>query len=138
MGGEKMSVLIEGFKSEHYEIIKDLKDVEDLGILTEEGKTKLMSVKENLHKHLKEEDEKFYPVLWKEAEQNKKLKKELDIFAKDFESVSRVVLGFSDRFGKGLLGESLLGDFENLVMVLRKRMLNEEIYLYGEYEKIVQ
>ena len=133
-----MSALIEEFKKQHYEIIKALKEAEVLGILTEEGKAKLMSVKETLHEHLKDEDEKFYPVLWKEAEQNKKLKEELDIFAKDFESVSRIVLGFSDRFGKGILGESLLKEFETLITVLQNRMLNEETFLYGEYEKIAQ
>jgi hypothetical protein len=97
-----------------------------------------MSVKAALLEHLKEEDEKFYPVLQKEAEQNKKLKEELDIFAKDFESVSRVVLGFFDRFDKGVLGARLLWDFKTLIMVLRNRIMNEEIFLYDEYEKIAQ
>ncbi len=95
-----------------------------------------MSVKDTLHEHLKEEDEEFYPVLWKEAEQNKNLKEELEVFAKDFESVSRVVLGFSDRFDKGVLCEGLLKEFETLISVLQNRMLNEETFLYGEYIKI--
>ncbi len=131
-----MSALIEEFKKEHSEIIEALKEVEELGILTKEGQAKLMSVKTALLEHLKEEDEKFYPILRKEAEQNKKLKEELDIFAKDLENVSKVVLEFFDRFDKGVLGTRLLWDFETLIMVLRNRIMNEEIFLYGYFEKV--
>ena len=131
-----MSALIEEFKNEHSEIVDALQEVKELGILTKEGQAKLMSVKAALLEHLKEEDEKFYPVLRKEAEKNKKLKEELDIFAKDFESVSKVVLEFFDRFDKGVLGSRLLWDFETLIMVLRNRIMNEEIFLYGEYENL--
>ncbi len=131
-----MSALIEGFKREHSGIIEALREVEVHGILTKEGQAKLMSVKETLLGHLKEEDEKFYPILRKKAEQNKKLKEELDVFAKDLESVSKVVSGFFDRYDKGVLSAGLLTDFETLFMVLRNRMRNEENFLYGEYEKI--
>ncbi|MFV1975840.1 MAG: hemerythrin domain-containing protein [Candidatus Scalindua sp.] len=131
-----MSALIEEFKKEHSEIIEALKEVEELGILTKEGQAKLMSVKAALLEHLKEEDEKFYPILRKEAEQNKKLKEELDIFAKDLENVSKVVLEFFDRFDKGVLGTRLLWDFETLIIVLRNRIMNEEIFLYGYFEKV--
>jgi len=131
-----MSALIEGFKKEHSAIFESLKEVEELGVLTKEGHDKLMSIKATLLKHFKEEDEKFYPVLWKEAEQNKKLKEELEVFAKDLESASRFVFGFFDRCDKGLLGANLSRDFETLFMVIRERMSNEEGFLYEEYNKL--
>jgi hypothetical protein len=133
-----MSALIEEFKKEHSEIVDALNEVKELGVLTEKGQTKLMSVKAALFEHLKNEDEQLYPVLRKEAEQNKKLKEDLAVFAKELVSVSRVVFGFFDRFTNGVLGARLLGDFETLFMVLRYRMGNEENFLYAEYEKIVQ
>ena len=133
-----MSVLIEEFKKEHSEIVDTLKKVKEYGILTREGQDKLMSVKPSLIEHLDVEDEKFYPVLWKEAEQNIKLKEALQIFAKDLENISRVVFGFFDSYDKGVLGDRLSGDFETLFMVIRYRMENEENILYGEYEKIYQ
>ncbi len=46
--------------------------------------------------------EHLYPVLQKEADQNKKLKEALDVFAKDLVRVSRVVFGFFDRFTNGV------------------------------------
>lgn len=134
-GGVKMSALIEEFKREHSEIIEALKEVKELGILTEEGHAKLMSIKATLLKHFKEEDGKFYPALWKEAEQNKKLKDELEVFAKDLESASRFVFVFFDKCDKGLPGANLSKDFETLFMVIRDRMRNEENFLYDEYNK---
>ena len=131
-----MSALIEEFKKEHSEIIEAFNEVEELGILTKEGQAKLLSVKLSLIEHLGEEDEKFYPVLWKEAKQNKNLKEVLEIFAKDLKTVSRVVLVFFDSYDRGVLGDRLLGDFETLFMVIRYRMENEENILYGEYEKL--
>ncbi|MHC4269819.1 MAG: hemerythrin domain-containing protein [Planctomycetota bacterium] len=133
-----MSALIEEFKREHSEIVDALKEVEELGILSKEGQAKLMSVKAALLEHLKEEDEKFYPVLWKEAVQNKKLEKEIEVFAKDWEGVSKVVFRFFERYDERVLGASLLSDFETIIMVLRNRMRNEENFLYDEYEKIAQ
>jgi len=133
-----MLALLEAFKKKHSEIIDILKEVKEYSILTKEGQAKLMSVKRSLIEHLGEEDELFYTVLWKEAEQNKKLKEVLKIFAKDLENISRVVFGFCDRYDKGVLGDRLLGDFETLFMIIRNRMENEENILYREYEKLYQ
>jgi len=133
-----MLALLEEFKKEHSGIVDTLKKVEEYGILTREGQDKLMSVKPSLIEHLDEEDEKFYPVLWKEAEQNKKLKEVLQIFAKDLENISRVVFRFFDSYDKGVLDDRLSGDFETLFTVIRHRMENEENILYDEYEKIFQ
>jgi hypothetical protein len=137
-GRQKMSALIEEFKKDHSKIIKAFKEVEELGVLAIEGQEKLMSVKETLLEHLKEEDEKLYPVLWNEAEKNKKLKEELEVFAKDLKDVSKVVFRFFERYDERVLGASLSSDFESIVMVLRNRMKNEENFLYSEYEKIDQ
>ena len=135
-GGVKMSALIEEFEKEHFEIIEALKEVKELGVLTKEGQGKLMSIKATLLKHLKEEDERFYPVLRKEAEQNKKLEEVLEVFANDLESASRFVFGFFDRCDKGFPGANLSGDFEILFMVIRERMRNEENFLYDEYKML--
>ncbi len=129
-------MLIKELKSEHLKISETLKEVKELGILTHKGQAKLISVKSSLLEHLKEEDKKFYPVLWKEAEQNKKLKEGLEVFEKDLESVSRVVFGLFDGFDKGVLGVRFLKDFETFFMVLLNRMWNEENYLYVEYEEL--
>ncbi len=69
-----MAALIEEFKKEHSEIIEELKEVNELDILTKKGHDKLMLLTMNLAKHLRREDEWLYPVLRKASEHNKKLK----------------------------------------------------------------
>ncbi len=130
--------MINKLKKEHSEIIKALNEAEEFGILTKEGQAKLKSAKAALLEHLKEEDQKFYPVLLREAEQNKKLKEELEIFAKDWGNVSSVAFEIFDKYDKGIIGTSLFLDFETLFMVLDVRIKNEEKILYDEYEKIDQ
>ncbi len=129
-----MSALIEEFKREHSEILTILNDVEGLDILSKEGQAKLMSIKAHLLEHLKKEDEKLYPVLYKVTEYNKNLKNVLDLFAMDMENVSRVVLEFFDKYSRGVLGKEFQEEFESLFVALRNRIRNEEDILYDEYE----
>ena len=131
-----MSVLIEEFKKEHSEIIAILKEVKKLGIHSEEGRSKLMSAKEYLLKHLHKENEQLYPVLRKEAKHNRTLKAELDIFAIDPEYVSRVVLEFFDKYSGGVIDKDFQINFESLIAALNARIRNEEEALYQEYEEI--
>jgi uncharacterized coiled-coil DUF342 family protein len=131
-----MSELIEDFKKEHSEIIEAFKEADELGILTKEGHAKLMSIKATLLEHLKEENEKFYPVLREAAGHNMKLKEALEVFAKDLEHFSKLVFVFFDRFDKGYIGENLSIDFEILFLVIRNRMKNEENFLYDEFEEL--
>jgi Hemerythrin HHE cation binding domain len=133
-----MSALIEEFKREHSEILAILNEVEELGILSKEGQAKLMSVITILLEHLKKEDVKFYPVLYKEAEHNKNLKNILDLFVMDMENVSRVALGFFDKYSRGVLGKELQKEFERLIVALRNRIKNEEDILYLELERMNQ
>ncbi len=133
-----MSVLIERLKKEHAKIIVMLKDVKRLGILSKEGQTQLMLVKEKLLEHLKSEDELLYPVLIKEAEHNKELKNVLNLFAINPEYVSRVVSEFFDKYSGGNIDEDFSVNFESLFAAINARIRNEEEALYQEYETIKQ
>ncbi len=133
-----MSALIEEFKREHSEILAILNEVEGLDLLSKEGQAKLMSVITILLEHLKKEDVKFYPVLYKVAEHNKNLKKVLDVFAMDMEKVSSVVQRFFDKYSEGVFDEEFPAEFESLFAALSARIRNEEDALYEEYEKISQ
>ncbi len=133
-----MSALIDEFKKDHSEIIDTLKEIKELGVLSEEGQAKLISVKESLLKHLKKEDELLYPVLHKEAEQNEKLKELLDVFAKDMENVSRVVMDFFDKYSEEVIDSTVTEEFEHLFAAFRNRIRHEEDLLYEEHEKMNQ
>ena len=131
-----MSELIEEFKRDHAEIMAILNEAKELGILSKEGQAKLISIKEHLLAHLKKEDEKLYPALRKEAEDNERLRNTLDLFALDMETVSRVVQGFFDKYSGGEIDGNFSESFERLSVALSTRIRNEEVALYEEYEEI--
>ncbi len=133
-----MSELIKELKSEHLEIIDALKEVKEFGILTFKGQAKLMSVKAILLEHLKKEDEKLYPFFYKIAEQDKKLKDTLELFAADLENLSRIVIEFFNTFSNGDLDTKFVDEFEDLFVALCKRMRYEEFLLFDEYEEFNQ
>ncbi len=131
-----MSALIEEFKREHSEILAILNEVKKLGIHSQEGRSKLISAKEYLLKHLNKENNQLYPVLKKEAEHNKDLQNELDIFAIDPEYLTRVVHEFFDDYSEGDTDKDFQINFESLFASLNARIRNEEESLYQEYEVI--
>jgi hypothetical protein len=131
-----MSELIEEFKVEHSKILALLNEVKKLGIHSEEGRSRLISAKESLVEHLNKENEQLYPVLRKEAEHNKTLQNELDIFAIEPEYLTRVVLEFFDDYSGGAIDKDFQINFESLYAALNARIRNEEEALYQEYEKI--
>ncbi len=133
-----MTALIEEFKREHSEILAILNEVKELGILSKEGQVKLVSIKASLLEHLWNENERIYPVLWKEAEHNKDLKDVLDLFAIEMEDVSKVVEQFFNKFHEGTVDRNFPHEFETVFAAISKRIKNEEEILYGEYEKIDQ
>ncbi len=130
-----MSALIKELKSEHVIIFFALQEVKRLGILTKEGHAKLMSVKSILIEHLNKEDGKFYPVLCKAAEQNKKLKVLLELFTNGLKTRSIGVTAFFDKYSKGVLDTTMfMEELENLFVAICKRIRYEEFILYDEYE----
>ena len=129
-----MSILIEELKKEHSGIIATLNEVKKLGILSKEGQDKLISVQTSLLAHLEMEDDQLYPILRKQAENNKDLKNTLDLFEMDMENVSTIVQEFFDKYSEEFSGEKLQEDFRNLFAALSKRISNEEAALYEEYE----
>ncbi len=134
-----MSALIDKLKKEHSEIVTALNEVKELGILSSKGLAKFLSVRAHLLAHLQKEDEQLYPVLRKEAENNKQLKLMLDSLAMGMEDVSRVMLEFFDKCFRGEIpAKERQKEFENISVVLSKRIRNEEDILYEVYEKMNQ
>jgi hypothetical protein len=97
-----------------------------------------MSIKASLLEHLWNENERIYPVLWKEAEHNKDLKELLDLFAIEMEGVTKIVQQFFNKFHEGTIDKSFPHEFEAFFAAISKRIKNEEEILYDEYEKIDQ
>ena len=133
-----MSALIEEYKKDHSEIIEELKEVEKLGILTNEGHAKLMFLTVDLLKHLWHEDEWLYPVLRKASEHNKKLKEILSFFINGLGAVHGEVLEFMYKYYKGDLTSKFHREYERLFEALNKRMRYAEILLFDDFDTAPQ
>ncbi len=133
-----MSALIEELKKEHSEIVAALNEIKELGILSGEGQAKLLSLKVSLLSHLKKEDEQFYPLLRKEAKNNKNLQYTLDLFPAYMEEMSRAVNEFFNKYPEGILDEELSHEFESLFIALDARIRKERDLLFTEFEKIIK
>jgi iron-sulfur cluster repair protein YtfE (RIC family) len=133
-----MSELIDELKKQHSEIFAELKEANNLGVVTKEGRDKLLSTKADLLAHLKKEDEHLYPVLRKEAEKNKQTENILDSFSSEMENISRSALKFFEKYSDGVIDSKYVETFETLYAALSARMKNEESVLFAEYEKINQ
>lgn len=131
-----MSVLVEKLKRDHVAISDILNQVKEMGISSKEGLGKLLSVKTALLAHLKAEDEQLYPALKKEAEKNDGLKRTLDLFAREMETISREALSFLDKYMSGGSGLEFARDFGRLCANLGQRIRKEESILYSEYDKL--
>ncbi len=132
-----MTELIKQLNKEHAEIEKTLNKVKELGVNTQEGQQTLMAAKDGLLAHLKKEDEELYPVLYKAAEKDEKLKRTLEVFAKDMEGISKAALEFFEKYANGGSGIEFARDFGKLLAVLSQRISKEENVLYKKYEEIV-
>lgn len=134
-----MAMLIEDLKKEHAEIVGLLKEIKRLGIISREGKAKLLLAKDGLLSHLKKEDEQFYPVLKKEAEKNPELKRTLKIFANEMDGISGAVLSFFEKYsGSAPSSLEFAKDLGGIFVGLETRIRREEKILYREYERIKQ
>ena len=133
-----MLAMIEEYKKEHSEIIEGLKEVEKLGILTNEGHDKLMVLTVYLLKHLWHENERLYPVLRKASEHNKKLKEVLSLFINGLGDISEKMLKFIVKYSQGAIDSNFQREYERLFGALRKRIEYEENILFDEYNMLNQ
>lgn len=131
-----MSKLTDELRAQHKEIANNLNKVRELGIGSKEGQQLLLSVKGSLLAHLQKEDKELYPVLRKQAETDNSLRKTMEIFAKDMESISKAALDFFAKYAAGGSGIEFSRDFGRLYVVLGARIAKEEDILYKAYDKL--
>ena len=133
-----MSKLVEELKKDHVAIAETLNKVKNLGITSGEGQDTLLTAKNGLLTHLKKEDEQLYPVLNNEAKTDVNLKKNLDMFARDMDKVSKTALEFFDKYSTVGSGLEFAKDFGRLFSLLTQRIGKEEIIIYEKYDELMK
>ena len=130
-----MSNLIEQLKIEHMELVESLKEAHKLGIVNEEGRKKLMSMKEKLLSHMKKEDDELYPSLNRAADKDENFRVALDYFTANMHEISVKALSFFEKYASGGNKMEFIRDYKDLLTVLTERIDKEETILFGEFYK---
>lgn len=131
-----MENLIDELKKEHLQIAVTLNKVNTFGIYSAEGQSLLLESKNSLLSHLHREDLEIYPTLEGAAHNDPQLRRTLDVFAKDMDSISKTALEFFEKYSLGGSGLEFARDFGRLFSTLQMRIGREERILYEEYLKL--
>ncbi len=132
-----MSNLIDQLKSEHQQIALTLTEINQPEIITNEGKSKLLSVKTMFFKHLQKENEELYPILNLYAKNNKVLKNNMQVLSLEMKTIIEKTARFYQKYEDSGYGLEFNLDFGNLLSTLFQRFSKEEQVLYAEYIKIM-
>jgi hypothetical protein len=131
--------LIDELKKEHIELLDFLSKL--LKVHNPQERFDLLQKsKEKLIAHLKKEDEKLYPVLNKKAKEDHLLETMLRISGTEMEDISKFVDYFySTYYDINLVrSKSFANDLGKFYVMLKNRIMNEEISLYREYENLIK
>ena len=123
--------MFEEIKQEHTVIIDNLMNMKKLKIHTREGQLELLSTKNDILDHIKNEDENFYSVLKKTAESDSRLRETLNAFDKNMAVISKYTLDFFESIftEEGIDLELAL---EKFIDVHTTRIKREEAILYAK------
>jgi hypothetical protein len=123
--------MFEKIKKEHTVIIDNLRNMKKFNLHTREGQLELLSAKNDILAHIKNEDENFYPFLKKTAKPNDKLRDTLNAFDKDMAVISKYTLDFFESiFTEDGIGLELA--LERFIEVHTTRINREEAILYAK------
>ena len=123
--------MFEKIKKEHTVIIDNLRNMKKLNLHTREGQLELLSAKNDILAHIKNEDENFYSFLKKTAKPNDRLRDTLNAFDKDMVVISKYTLDFFESIftEEGIDLELAL---ERFIEVHTTRIKREEAILYAK------
>lgn len=127
---------IKQLKKEHIGILAHLQEVKKQGVHTMEGRNALMTSKDLLCQHLKNEDEKLYPELKRVAKNDKKLKEMITEFIEEMKEATKFCQAFFEKYSIGGGGIEFLRDFEKLYDLLKNRIQKEETVLFPKYKEL--
>jgi iron-sulfur cluster repair protein YtfE (RIC family) len=134
--GGYMTGLMEELKNEHVLLLGILDEVKALGISSPAGRKRLLSAKDLLLSHITKEDERFYPALKKAAENNAELRRTLEYFAADMETVTKKAEKFFQKYAHGGSETEFGGDLKILYVTLKDRIRVEEEIIFAKHEQL--
>ncbi len=131
-----MSNLTNELKNEHKKILEVFTDLQKLGLTSNKSEQLLFKSKELILKHLEKEDRELYPFLFEKAKNDAKLKRTLNIYAKEMDKITLFVNEFYQKYEESnKLRSNFTDNLIKLTVILKDRIRREEIALYKAYDK---
>ena len=131
-----MAALSTELKRDHSVILGILDRVMEFSLSFDERRDELNVIKNKLLEHLEKEDKELYPVLWKVAESDERIKSRLNVFARDMDKISEELFGFMTKHSSSANDEDFLADLGYVVSILKARIMKEENFLLREYDRV--
>jgi hypothetical protein len=126
-----MSALINELKNDHEKLLAILQQTQELGLVTEAGRRKLLEGRKLLADHLTKEDTKLYPELSKSSSAAT-----ATAFAEEMKGLTVSILGFINRLETSKNDLEYAKELGRIISTLKMRIRREEIQLYPLYEKL--
>lgn len=126
-----MSTLINELKNDHEKLLAILQQTQELGLVTDAGRRKLLEGRKLLADHLNKEDIKLYPELSKGSSAAT-----AKAFAEEMKGLTVSILGFINRLETSKNDLEYAKELGRIISTLKMRIRREEIQLYPLYEKL--
>lgn len=131
-----MKTLVEKLKRDHAELLGRLEAFRSgQGISGRQWKENLFAAKKLFEDHLREEDEKLYPVLLKHADRDPVLKNITERFVREMRSVTEQTRAFFAKYSDSSSGTVFMQEYAALLTRLKTRMEEEEKDLFRIFEE---
>lgn len=130
------SILVYELKKDHETVLGLLDKLRTADINSREAHGWISSIKTAILAHLRKEDTQLYPVLKKAAEKDDNLKRTLQMFAQDMNSVYKTALEFVDKYAQGGDKFGFARDLGKVTIAIKTRISKEENILYNKFDQI--
>ncbi|PIQ89097.1 MAG: hypothetical protein COV72_04700 [Candidatus Omnitrophica bacterium CG11_big_fil_rev_8_21_14_0_20_42_13] len=128
---EAFASLVGQLHDEHIFIVNGLEEAWKIGIDSDKGKAKLLSLKTKLFEHLDKEDRVFYPMLKSAAKDDSRIDEALDVFGRGLGEISKSCKDFFSRYPQPCQAKNCDKDFQDIFSLLKQRMRKEELVLFN-------
>jgi len=133
-----MHDLISTLKQQHETVREILDKMRDPYNSLQKRQELFESFRELIISHIDTEDNHLYTELYGLAENNNRLQRKLETFANKWEEISQFVKYYFEKYQENQNSKEFINDTVKLTTNLKYRMMQEEIGLFPEFEKLSQ
>lgn len=125
-----MNELVVCLKQEHDEIKEQVAIIKERGVMTPEGFSGLLHLRNLLQNHIDHEDQDMYPCLKQAAQQDESLRSLLARFTAEMNEITVEAARFFEKYTVPTKSLDFAHDVARLFSMITNRIITEESVLY--------